>query len=289
MEQAMTQQGFIVELNAQNFQPVLQQSMEKPVVLVCWAAMSPESMEIRTIVEKIAMEYNGAFTLALLDCEQNKELAIQFGIQSIPTLAVFINGQAADGVAGAQTEQAIRSLLAKHLPSAEEILQKQVFQLVQQGEFQQALPILQQLYQQQPENGQVALALTECLIETAQYDQAEVTLATVTMKDQDTQYASLVAKLELHTQAADTPEIRAIEQQLEQDPMNQDLNYQLAIQYSQVNRQQEALELLITILRKDLNALDGEVKKTMIDMLAALGQENPITGQFRRQLYALLY
>jgi putative thioredoxin len=64
---------------------------------------------------------------------------------------------------------------------------------------------------------------------------------------------------------------------------------ELAIQYSQVNRQEEALEILMTALLKDLNAQDGQMKKAMMDILSALGQGNPIAGQYRRQLYSLLY
>ena len=64
---------------------------------------------------------------------------------------------------------------------------------------------------------------------------------------------------------------------------------ELAIQYSQVNRQEEALEILMVILLKNLNAQDGQVKKTMMDILSALGQGNPVAGKYRRQLYSLLY
>ncbi|MGR5543249.1 tetratricopeptide repeat protein, partial [Vibrio campbellii] len=63
----------------------------------------------------------------------------------------------------------------------------------------------------------------------------------------------------------------------------------LARQYHQVNRDEEALELLWGFLSGDLNALDGEVKKAFMDILSALGQGNPIAGKFRRQLYSILY
>lgn len=109
------------------------------------------------------------------------------------------------------------------------------------------------------------------------------------MQDQDSKYKELVAKLELHKQAGNTPEIQALEEKHSAEPTNTEVALELAIQYSQVNRQEEALEILMAILVKDLNAQDGQVKKVMMDILSALGQGNPIAGKFRRQLYSLLY
>jgi putative thioredoxin len=56
-----------------------------------------------------------------------------------------------------------------------------------------------------------------------------------------------------------------------------------------VGRHEEALELLFKPLTKDLNAGDGQVKKTLLDLLAALGTSNPLASSYRRKLYTLLY
>ncbi|GAL14861.1 thioredoxin domain-containing protein EC-YbbN [Vibrio astriarenae] len=99
----------------------------------------------------------------------------------------------------------------------------------------------------------------------------------------------MVAKLELHKQAADSPEIQSLETQLETQPDNVQLACDLAKQYHQVNRDEEALALLWQFLVRDLNALEGELKKAFMDILSALGQGNPIAGKYRRQLYSILY
>ncbi|MDG3396123.1 tetratricopeptide repeat protein, partial [Vibrio parahaemolyticus] len=54
-------------------------------------------------------------------------------------------------------------------------------------------------------------------------------------------------------------------------------------------RDEEALELLWNILKVNLGAQDGEVKKTFMDILSALGQGNAIASKYRRQLYSILY
>ena len=134
-----------------------------------------------------------------------------------------------------------------------------------------------------------ALGLRFTVAFSVGFAEAQICLDKVMLKDQDSLYQSLIAKLELHQQAADTPEIRALEEAHSANPSDFSVSYQLALQYNQVSRDEEALTLLLEILRRDLNYDDGAVKKSMLDILSALGQENPITGTFRRKLYTLLY
>ena len=278
-----------IELNEQNLQQVIEQSMQTPVVISFWAPSVPETAEVNALLEKITAQYQGQLVLATLDCEQQQAVAAQFGVRGLPTVALFKNGQPADGSAGPQTEESLREMLSKHLPSQEEMQLKQALALVDSQDYAQALPVLRQLATSFPKNSIVALAIAECLVETAQFDEAETLLATVPMQDQDSKFKGLMAKLELHKQASDSPEIRSLEEKLATNPANAEVSFDLAVQYSQVNRQEEALELLITILRQDLNFSDGNAKKTMMDILAALGQGNPVAGKYRRQLYSLLY
>ncbi|PSW04040.1 co-chaperone YbbN [Photobacterium lipolyticum] len=282
-------ENLAIELNEQNLQQVIEQSMQTPVVISFWAPSVPETAEVNALLEKITAQYQGQLVLATLDCEQQQAVAAQFGVRGLPTVALFKNGQPADGSAGPQTEESLRTMLSKHLPSQEEMQLKQALALVDNQDYAQALPVLRQLATCFPKNSIVALAIAECLVETAQFDEAEPLLATVPMQDQDSKFKGLMAKLELHKQASDSPEIRSLEEKLATNSANAEVSFDLAVQYSQVNRQEEALELLITILRKDLNFADGNAKKTMMDILAALGQGNPVAGKYRRQLYSLLY
>jgi len=278
-----------IELNEQNFQQILESSMQTPVLIHFWAPMSQESIAIIPALQQLSQQYGEAVTLALLNCEEQQALAGQFGVQALPTIALFKNGQAVDGMGGPQTIEAIQTMLSKHLPSQEELQLGQAFKLVEEGQYQAALPTLLALLEHFNGNGQIKLHIAQCYVETQAYDQAEALLATILMQDQDSKYKELIAKLELHKQAGNTPEIKALEDKFQAEPTNTTLALELAIQYNQVNRQEDALELLIAVLIKDLNAEDGQVKKTMMDILSALGQANPIASKFRRQLYSLLY
>lgn len=283
------QSPFIVELNEQNFRQVLEGSMQTPVLIHFWAPMSQESAQIIPELQTLAQQYNGAFTLALLNCEQEQVIASQFGVQALPTIALFVNGQPVDGLGGPQELSAIQAMLAKYLPSQEEMSLKQALELIQQSQHAQALPILQQLPVDMQQKGDVKLALAECYLETQDFTEAKTLLEHIPLEYQDNYYKSLVAKLELHEQSANSPEIQQLESSLQNNPNDTKIAAELALSYHQVNRDEEALELLWGFLRTDLNAQDGELKKHFMDILSALGQGNAISAKYRRQLYSLLY
>ncbi|WP_410204889.1 tetratricopeptide repeat protein [Acinetobacter baumannii] len=114
-------------------------------------------------------------------------------------------------------------------------------------------------------------------------------MATILLQDRDSRYQGLIWQLELLKQAADTPEIQQLQQQVAEQPDNVELAVQLALQLHQVGRNEEALELLLGHLKQDLAAANGTARKTLMDILAALGTGDALAAKYRRQLYALLY
>lgn len=283
------QSPFITELNQQNFMQVLESSQQTPLLIHFWASISPESSEIIPQLQQIAQNYNGAMTLALLNCEQEQAIAAQFGVQVLPTIALFIDGKPVDGLGGPQSIQSIEAMLAKHLPSQDELNLNRALELVANGLHTQALPMLNALPAELINRGDVKLALTDCYLETQDFDKAAELLQNIPLEYQDNYYKGLIAKLEIHNQAENSPEIQSLEKQFTAEPSNVKLAQELALNYHQVNRDEEALELIWQFIIKDLNALDGDLKKSFMDILSALGQGNAIAAKYRRQLYSILY
>ena len=124
-------------------------------------------------------------------------------------------------------------------------------------------------------------------MELGQINQAKALLATIGLVDQDAMYKSILGKIELAEQAAESPEIIALQQELAADPDNMELKLKLAVQLHQANQVEEALELALTILIKDLNF--GDAKKLTLDMINALPDGDPLKSKYRRKVYSLLY
>lgn len=280
---------FIVDINEQNFREILERSAQTPILIHFWANAYPESTEILPALRQLAQQYQGAFTLALLDCQAQGPIAAQFGVQVLPTIALFINGQAVDGLGGAQSIEAIQTMLGKHLPSTEELALQQAIEEMQNGLYPQALNTLRALPVELQQRGDVKLAMADCLLEANQAEAAEQLLSSIPLEYQDNYFKGLQAKLELQKQAANSPEIQKLELDYQNDPTNHTLACELAVQYQHVGREEEALEILWNLLKTNLNLGDGEVKKTFMDILSALGQGNAIASRYRRQLYSILY
>lgn len=283
------QNSYIVELDSQNISSVLESSLTTPVMFYFWAEAEPDSVTLKQILTNIANGYNGLLTLATLDCAQQPMLARQFGLQVLPTIALFSQGQPVDGLTGLQTEETVRAMLQAYLPNSDEIALNQAVTLIEQGEFAKALQDLKTLDEKLGKEATYKLALAECYIETKQFDLAQNLLATILLQDQDANFKRLLAKVELHLQAADSDEIRDLQQQVAQSPGDLALEYQLALAFNQAEQAERALELLLAILRRDLDFAQGDAKKTTMNILAALGQGNELASRYRRKLYALLY
>jgi len=280
---------YIVNITEANLHQTLEQSATVPVLFYFWSPRSQHCEQLTPVLESLANQYNGQFILAKLDCDAEQMIASQFGLRAIPTVYLFQNGQPVDGFQGPQPEDVIRTLLDKFLPREEELKAQQAMLLMQEGNHADALPLLKDAWQLSNQDSQIGLLLAETQIALNRSEEAEATLKTVPLQDQDTRYQGLVAQIELLKQAADTPEIQQLQQQVAEHPEDAALASQLALQLHQVGRNEEALELLFSHLRKDLGAADGQARKMLQEILAALGTGDALASKYRRLLYSLLY
>ena len=241
------------------------------------------------VLEKIAHEYQGAFLLAKVNADQQQMITQQFGVRSLPTVMVIQGGQPVDGFAGAQSEAQVRDLLQKYLPKPWDGLVQLAQEAMARGDFAAALTPLRQAWEDSGHQHEITLAYAQALIEAMRLDEAEQVLGTVRMADQDAAWEQLTAQLKLKREAAKSPEVEALEAQLEQDPDNHDIRAQLAVAYSDAGYAKDALENLFVILRSDLNHADGATKKALLDAIASLGKGDPLAAEYQRKLYSLLY
>jgi len=280
----------IVEISRNNAQQMLiEESYKRPVVVDFWADWCAPCKQLMPILEKLAVEHQGAFLLAKIDCDREQAIAGQFGVRSLPTVMVIRNGQPVDGFAGAQPESAIRTMLEKHLPKPWDVLLEQARELMDAGDFGAAITPLKQAQELSRNRGDISCTLAEALIELNRIDDAKIIVDSIKMADQDAYYEQVKSMLALKAEAAKSPEIAALEAQLNAQPDSLDIAYQLAVQFSQNSHHREALQLLLTIQQRDKQFQDGAARKTMLDIFKSLGPKDPLVVEFQRQLFSLLY
>lgn len=281
---------FIVDIDESNAaQLLIEESHQRPVVVDFWADWCEPCKVLMPLLEKLANEYQGAFLLAKVNADQQQMITQQFGVRSLPTVMVIQGGQPVDGFAGAQSEAQVREMLQKYLPKPWEAQLQEAEQALANGDVNTAVTVLRQAWEDSSHDHQVTLAYAHALIEAMRLDEAEKVLSEIRMADQDAAWEQLQAQIKLKREAAKSPEIEALEQQLEASPENHDLRVQLAVAYSSSGYAKEALEHLITVLRADLNHADGATKKALLDAIASLGKGDPLAAEYQRKLYSLLY
>ena len=277
-----------IELTIENFQQIiLEQSKQNLVLVAFWAEQMPESVELKdTLIQKTA-NFTQHITLATVDCAAQQQIAAQFGLQALPTAVVIKDGQPIDGISGPQTDEAVDTFLQTHLPKLEDNLLEQARAHLENSAFNEAFTSATQAHQLDSARADITLTLAEACIALGKLDEAQTLIATIKMVDQDSIYQGVVAKLELAQQAADSPEIQALEQQLAQSPDDVSLKKKLAVQYSQVNRNEEALEMLFSIVR--MGGDQSEAKQLLLDVLKQLPDGDALASKYRRKLFSLMY
>ena len=277
----------IDESNAAHY--LIDESHKRPVVIDFWADWCEPCKTLMPVLEKLAGEYQGAFLLARVNADSQQMLAQQFGVRSLPTVLVMQGGQPVDGFAGAQPEAAVRELLQKHLPSPWEAAIAEAAQCLQAGDASAAIALLRPAYEESGRQHDVAMVYAHALIEGYRLDEAEQVLDAVKMVDQDAAYEQCRAQLAIRRESAKSPEVTALEEQLEADPDNLDLRAQLAVHYTDSGQFREGLESLFLVLQRELDHNEGATKKTFLDTIASLGKGDPLAAEYQRKLYSLLY
>lgn len=280
----------MIAITLESFQQVvLEESKNKLVLVAFWAEQIPESVELKNKLAAKVTPFAEQMLMATVDCQTEQQIAQQFGIQGLPTAILVKDGQPLDGVSGPQTDETIATFLDKHLPKQEDLLLAQAQNLLAENNLNEAFKVINQAYQLNNERADIKLLLADISIQLGKTEGAQTLLDSIMMVDQDSYYQALLAKLELASQAANSPEIQALEAQLATTPDDIELKHQLAAQYSQVNRHEDALLLLFRLMQAGDTETKDASKTLFLDVLKALPDGDAIATKYRRKLYTLMY
>ncbi|WGE68662.1 co-chaperone YbbN [Actinobacillus equuli subsp. haemolyticus] len=280
--------NYFVNVTESNFSEVWNAAAQVPVVFNFISLREVASLEMDSLLRRLADENPAQFLLATVNCDEQQALAAQFRIQTIPTMYLFAGGQPVDMIQGVISEQEMRVRLANILPKEEELKFNQALELLQDQRYEEALPLLKSAWEMtDKKNSDFALLYAETFIVMKKVEEARDILKQIPIQDRDSRWNGLQAQIELLEQANESPEL----QQLQADYANNktpEIAIRLANQLHQAHKNEEALVLLFDWLKADLNSANGEVKSQFLAILSALGND-PVVPKFRRQLYSLLY
>lgn len=273
--------------NAQQF--LIDESFNRPVVVDFWADWCAPCKQLMPLLEKLADEYAGAFLLAKINADEQQGISQQLGVRSLPTVMVFKDGQPVDGFAGAQPETAVREMLQKHLPSPWDAKIAEATELLDQGDTSGALALLRSAWEESNKLLEITLAYAGALVEGNRLDEAEEVLNEVRLVDRDALHEQLMAQIELKREAGKSPEIEALESELESDESNHSVRVKLAVKLTTGAYYRDALEHLLVVLRADRDWNNGEAKRLYLDTIASIGKGDPLAAEYQRKLFSIMY
>ncbi|MBD3892852.1 thioredoxin [Hydrogenophaga sp.] len=294
----------MINVSLANFETeVIEASMHTPVLVDFWAPWCGPCKVIGPLLEKIEAAYAGRFKLVKIDSDQEQQLAAAFGIKSIPTCVLLMNGQPVDGFAGALPEGQIKAFLDKHVPSPEEIeaeaQEEDALAALAAGDVQGALDKLHAALKIDPDNDDARFDLVRLLLEQELDDEAKLVFSPVIAK------AASVRRLDAlahwmrarDAQLASEAELRAA---IGANKRDFPARFALAQRLMAQRRWTEAMDELLEILLRDKGWSEELARKTYIAILelieppkvkVAEGQvppQDPTLASYRRRLSSVV-
>jgi putative thioredoxin len=278
-----------IEVQAGNFREVvLEGSKTRPVVIDFWAPWCAPCRALKPVLEKLAQEYAGQFTLATINSDENQQLAAEMGVRGIPAVKAVVDGNIVDEFVGALPEAQVRAFIERILPSPSALLQQQARAHLLEAEYEPALAALESALELDPRNLSAMTDKLEALMRLQRHDEAKALLQDLDpMSPNDVRVARLKAELEFAAEPREDP--ASLERRIQADPTDLSARLELARHQAHMQAYEAAFEQLMEIVRRDRRFGDDAGRKTMIELFNLLGNEHELVGKYRRLLSAALY
>lgn len=276
---------------------VIEASKQQPVLVDFWAPWCGPCKQLTPLIEAAVQKAGGRVKLVKMNIEEFPEVAGQMGIQSIPAVVAFKDGQPADGFMGAVPEGEITAFIDKVAgpagPSPIDEMLEQGQAALEAEDFGGAAQIFAAILQAEPETVAALVGMVECYIGT---DQAEKALELLDMVRQqmpdlaeDPALATLETKIELLKQAEALGDTGEMEAQLAADPDNHQLRFDLAVALNGRGDRTGASDLLLHIIQHDRDWNEDAARTQLLQFFETWGAKEPATKAGRRKLSALLF
>lgn len=285
----------IIDVTDQTFvDEVIKRSMDVPVIVDFWAPWCGPCKQLTPDLEKVVSAAGGAVILAKVNIDENNQVAGELGVQSVPTVIGFKQGRPADGFVGAQPESQIKAFIERLAgpvgPSPLEQAMEMAAGALEAKDYQQAANIYAQIMQQEPENVDAIAGLAQCFIGVGEIEQAEGVLTQLPEGAADTPALTAVrAAIKLAHEAENAGPVNELAAKVEAAPDDHQARFDYAVALLGNSKEEEAIDALLTIMRKNREWNDSAARKKLLEVFDALGAEDERTIAGRRQLSSILF
>ena len=286
-------EGLIKETTTQTFvKDVIEELKRQPVLIDFWAPWCGPCRQLTPMLEKAVRAANGKVKLVKMNIDEHPAIPGQMGIQSIPAVIAFVNGQPADGFMGAVPESQVTAFINKLTaamkgadePNVAEILQEAEAVLAE-GDPATAASIYAEVLAADATNIAALAGLAKCYVATDAIEQAKQTLTMVPeSKRGDAAVKAVQAALDLAEQAQALGPVTELEQKVAANPLDHQARFDLATALNASGKRAEATHQLLEIVKRDRKWNEDGARKQLVQFFEAWGPTEEATVEGRKRL-----
>src|SRR3974390_2110089 len=273
---------------------VIEESKRQPVLVDFWAEWCGPCKQLAPVLEKVVRAAKGKVKLVKMDIDKHPSIPGQLGIQSIPAVFAFVNGESVDGFLGALPESQIPAFMERvtkdRIGGEEKDLLKAAEEALAKGDAAGAAELYAQVLEQDSGNVAALAGLARSYVRTGALDQAKQTLALVPeAKRNDSAVAAARAALDIAEQAKSVGPLSELEQKVEANPLDYQTRFDRAVALNSKGRRAEAVDNLIEIVKRNRKWNDDGARKQLVQFFDAWGPTDEATVNGRKRLSSILF
>ena len=287
--------NLIKETTTQAFmKDVIEESRRQPVLVDFWAEWCGPCKQLTPVLEKAVQAAKGKVKLAKMDIDKHPSIPGQMGIQSIPAVIAFVNGQPADGFLGALPESQVKDFIARitkdKLGGEAQDLVKAADEALAAAHAEDAAALYSEVLRDDPGSVPALAGLARAQVASGALDQAKETLARVPeAKANDAAVAAARSALDVAEQAKSVGPVGELEQKVAANPLDHQARFDLAVALNAAGKRQEAADQLLEIVKRDRKWNDDGARKQLVQFFEAWGPTDEATVNGRRKLSSVLF
>ena len=292
---AVAADSAVKDATTQSFmKDVIEESKTQPVLVDFWAPWCGPCKQLTPILEKVVKAAKGKVKLVKMDIDKHPEIPGQMGIQSIPAVIAFSNGQPVDGFMGALPESQVIAFLERitkgKIGAEEQDQLKLAEEALAGGNAADAAEIYAKILAQDSSDIPALAGLARCYVATGNTEQAKKTLALVPeAKRNDAAVTAARAALELAEQAKAVGPIDELQKKVAADPLDHQARFELATALNAAGKRAEAADHLLTIVKRDRKWNEDSARKQLVQFFEAWGPTDEATVDGRKRLSSILF
>ena len=287
--------GLIKDTTTQAFEKdVIEESKRQPLLVDFWAEWCGPCKQLTPVLEKAVKAAKGKVKLVKMDIDKHPAIPGQMGIQSIPAVIAFVNGQPADGFLGALPEGQVTAFIERitkdKLGGDAQDLLKAADGALAAGNAAEAVELYAEVLQEEPGSVPALAGLARAYVETGAIEQAKQTLALVPeAKRNEAAVVAARSALEVAEQAKSVGPVGELEQKVAANPLDHQARFDLAVALNAAGKRDEAADHLLSIVKRDRKWNEDGARKQLVQFFDAWGPTDEATVSGRRKLSSILF